>query len=113
MELFYDDSKKIGIGLIVIGLVFYMLGVVFFLDRGFLCIGNMAFLMGLVVVVGPQGTVSFFTRQGKMLGSCVFFVGFLLIIMGWWMFTTLGFLAQCYGLYLLFKDFIRVIFSYM
>ena len=53
MELFYDDSKKIGVGLIAIGLTFYFLGVVFFLDRGFLCIGNLAFLMGLVVVVGP------------------------------------------------------------
>ncbi len=53
MELFYDDTKKIGLGLIGIGLVFYGLGIVFFLDRGFLCIGNLAFIMGLIVVVGP------------------------------------------------------------
>lgn len=57
MELFYDDSKKIGVGLIIIGMVFYGLGIIFFLDRGFLCIGNLALIMGLVVVVGPQNTV--------------------------------------------------------
>ena len=53
MELFYDDTKKIGVGLICIGLVFYLLGIMFILDLGFLCIGNLAFIMGLVVVVGP------------------------------------------------------------
>ena len=113
MELFYDDSKKIGVGLIIIGLVFYTLGILFFLDRGFLCIGNLSFIMGLVVVVGPQHTVSFFTRKGKLVGSAVFFVGFIMIIIGWFLFTTLGFLMQCYGLFLLFRDFIRVIFSYV
>ena len=111
MELFYDDSKKIGLGLIVIGLIFYFLGVIFFLDRGFLCIGNLAFIMGLIVVVGPQNTVSFFRRKG--MGSAFFFIGFILIIIGWYMFTTFGFLMQMYGLLLLFRDFTRVIFSYM
>ena len=53
MELFYDDNKKIGVGLVVIGLVFYVLGVLFFLDRGFLAIGNLAFIMGIVILIGP------------------------------------------------------------
>ena len=92
MELFYDDSKKIGVGLIIIGLAFYVLGILFFLDRGFLCIGNLAFIMGLVVVVGPQNTASFFLRKGKVVGSAVFFAGFLMIIIGWFLFTTMGFL---------------------
>ena len=113
MELFYDDSKKIGVGLIMIGLVFYSLGIMFMLDRGFLCIGNMAFIMGLVVVVGPTNTLGFFMRKGKIMGSAVFFAGFILIMLGWFMFTTLGFLLQVYGLFLLFRDFTRVIFSYM
>ena len=113
MELFYDDTKKIGLGLICIGLVFYALGVMFFLDRGFLCIGNLAFIMGLVVVVGPQNAVNFFMRKGKVVGSAVFFAGFVLILIGWFMFTTLGFLLQIYGLFLLFRDFTRVIFSYL
>ena len=92
MELFYDDSKKIGVGLIIIGLVFYLLGILFFLDRGFLCIGNLAFIMGLVVVVGPQNTLGFFMRKGKVMGSAVFFAGFIMIVIGWFLFTTMGFL---------------------
>ena len=112
MELFYDDSKKIGVGLAVIGLVFYFLGIVFFLDRGFLCIGNLSFIMGLVALVGPANTGNFFMRKGKIVGSAVFFGGFVLIVIGWFLFTTLGFVLQMYGMFLLFRDFARVLFSY-
>jgi len=49
--MFYEDSKsnhnddddnciEIGIGLIVLGLIIYCLGVFLFLDRGMLAIGN-------------------------------------------------------------------------
>ena len=111
MELFYDDNKKIGIGLIVIGLVFYSLGLLFLLDRGFLAIGNLAFIMGLVIIVGPANTVAFFMRKTKMKGSACFFAGFLMIVIGWFGFTIIGFLLQLYGLFLLFRDFIKTIFK--
>ena len=113
MELFYDDNKKIGIGLIVIGLVFYFLGMLFMLDRGFLAIGNLAFIMGMVILVGPTNTVGFFTRKSKVKGSVCFFAGFVLIVIGWFGFTCAGFLLQLYGLFLLFRDFIKTIFKTM
>ena len=111
MELFYDDNKKIGIGLIVIGLVFYFLGLLFMLDRGFLAIGNLAFIMGLVILVGPANTVAFFMRKTKMAGSACFFAGFVMIVIGWFGFVFLGFTMQLYGLYLLFRDFIKTIYK--
>ena len=54
MNFFYEDSKKIGVGLIGLGLGCFGLGVMMFLDRGFLAIGNISFLMGIVSLVGPQ-----------------------------------------------------------
>ena len=113
MELFYDDNKKIGIGLILIGLVFYFLGMLFMLDRGFLAIGNLAFIMGLVILVGPANTVGFFMRKNKMVGSACFFIGFVMIVIGWFGFTFFGFMMQLYGLFLLFRDFIKTIFKTM
>ena len=50
--MFYEDSKKISIGLLLIGIVMFSLGVIMFLDRGFLAIGNIAFIMGLVSLIG-------------------------------------------------------------
>ena len=47
------------------------------------------------------------------MGSALFFAGFFMIIVGWFMFTTVGFLIQMYGLFLLFRQFMKTIFSFM
>lgn len=41
-----------------------------------------------------------------------FFTGFVMIVIGWYMFTLLGFLAQLYGIFQLFRSFIGTIFGY-
>lgn len=48
-----------------------------------------------------------------MAGSAFYFAGFVFIVMGWFLFTTIGFVMQIYGLLLLFRSFIRTVFSYM
>ena len=51
--MFYEDSRstyfissflEIGIGLILVGIILYSIGVVFFLDRGLLAMGNVIIL---------------------------------------------------------------------
>ena len=95
-----------------------------FLDRGFLAIGNVsgllalnfyqfAFVMGLALFIGPKNTVGFFMKKTRREGSAAFFVGFFLIIIGWFMLTTIGFLSQMYGLWKIFGSFIPAVFSYV
>jgi hypothetical protein len=48
--------------------------------------------MGVVSLVGPKNAVLFFAKKTKMMGSAFYFSGFVLIIIGWFMFTTIGFL---------------------
>jgi hypothetical protein len=69
--------------------------------------------MGVVSLVGPKNAAMFFAKKSKVVGSAFFFSGFLLIIIGFYFFTTIGFGLQMYGLYILFRSFIRTIFSYM
>ena len=52
--MFYEDSKSIGIGLILLGLFLYFLGVFLLLDRALLAIGNLSFLMGVIALVGGK-----------------------------------------------------------
>ena len=73
----------------------------------------MSFLLGVVTLVGPKNAVMFFVKKTKIRGSLMFFSGFAMIIVGWFMFTTVGFLLQVYGLFLLFRSFLRTVFSYM
>mmetsp|Transcript_10520 Transcript_10520/g.7397 ORF Transcript_10520/g.7397 Transcript_10520/m.7397 type:complete len:112 (-) Transcript_10520:189-524(-) len=111
--MFYEDSKKIAIGLIVIGLFCFTLGVLMFLDRALMTIGNIAFVMGIVALIGPANTTQFFMKKSKQKGSAFFFGGMILILIGWYMFTTVGFFLQLYGVFLLFRSFIKTIFGYI
>src|SRR5687767_13519776 len=68
--------------------------------------------MGICSLIGVKNTIMFFFKKSKLRGSAFFFAGFILIIIGWYLFTTLGFFAQLYGIFLLFRSFIKTIFSY-
>ena len=73
---------------------------------------QLSFLMGIVALIGLKNTVLFFVKRSKMVGSIFFFLGFFMIIMGWYMFTLLGFISQLYGIFMLFRSFITTIFAY-
>ena len=57
-----DDKKKIGLGLTCFGVFFIILGIVLFFDKGLIAIGNILFLCGITVTIGPTSTFKFFTR---------------------------------------------------
>lgn len=69
--------------------------------------------MGLVALIGPQKTLVFFLKKKTRMGSVFFFGGMFLIILGWFLFTTIGFLCQVYGLWIMFRSFIPTLFSTM
>ena len=68
--------------------------------------------MGVISLIGPQNAVMFFAKKSKIQGSVFYFLGFLLIMIGWYMFTSVGFLSQMYGLFLLFRSFLTTILAY-
>ena len=71
-------SKKkteIGVGLTAFGVLFTFLGVAFFFDRGLLAMGNLLFLSGVALTIGPRATLRFFTRRKNMRVSFFFFGG--------------------------------------
>ena len=83
----FSDSNKIGIMLVIAGIVLYMMGLMFFFDRSLLLLGNILFLSGITTLVGVVGAMSFFTKRGKLRGSLFFFFGFFVLVMG---FSILG-----------------------
>mmetsp|Transcript_97111 Transcript_97111/g.290131 ORF Transcript_97111/g.290131 Transcript_97111/m.290131 type:complete len:139 (-) Transcript_97111:190-606(-) len=98
-----DDNKKIGIGLCGIGMVCIVFGVCLFFERTFLALGNVSFLMGLGLLLGPFKAFKFFFRRDKWKGSTSYFVGILLIILRW---SFCGFVLQMYGVWKLFAAFL-------
>lgn len=68
--------------------------------------------MGVVALVGPKNALGFFLRESKIKGSIFFFLGLLFIIVGWYLFTLMGFILQMYGIFLLFRSFLGTILIY-
>ena len=49
--------------------------------------------MGIISLIGAKSTLLFFSKKSKIQGSVFYFLGFVMIIIGWYTFTLLGFLA--------------------
>ncbi|EQL30554.1 hypothetical protein RJ035_002213 [Blastomyces gilchristii] len=74
-----------------------------FFDRSLLAMGNILFLIGLPLILGPSKTLSFFARRQKITGTITFALGILLILFRW---PLIGFCVELYGLFVLFGDFL-------
>ncbi|CAG8971240.1 hypothetical protein HYALB_00001406 [Hymenoscyphus albidus] len=74
-----------------------------------LAMGNILFLIGLTIIIGPKKTASFFARKQKLKGTAAFFMGLFLILMRW---AFVGFLVELYGIFILFGDFLGTILGF-
>jgi hypothetical protein len=104
--MWMSDSQKIGVIFCSGGGFFLIGGVMLFFDRAMLAMGNILFLIGLTIIIGPQKTLLFFARKQKLKGTAAFFAGLLLILLRW---TFIGFLVEAYGIVILFGDFLGTI----
>jgi hypothetical protein len=75
-----------------------------------LAMGNILFLIGLTIIIGPAKTLLFFARRQKLKGTAAFAAGILLILLRW---PLIGFLVELYGIFILFGDFLGTIASFM
>ncbi|KAI9681505.1 MAG: Golgi Transport [Caeruleum heppii] len=85
---------------------FLIAGVILLFDRAMLAMGNILFILGLTLIIGPQKTLLFFARRQKLKGTAAFMVGILLILFRW---PLVGFLIELYGIFVLFGDFLGTI----
>lgn len=75
-----------------------------------LAMGNVLFLIGLTIIIGPAKTALFFARRQKLKGTAAFAGGIMLILLRW---PLIGFLVELYGIFVLFGDFLGTIASFM
>jgi hypothetical protein len=81
-----------------------------FFDRALLAMGNILFLLGLLVLIGPSKTLAFFARRNKLKGTAAFAAGILLILIRW---PLVGFFVELYGIAVLFGDFLGTILAFL
>lgn len=108
-NMLMNDQKKIGLGLTGFGVLFTILGIMFFFDRGLLAMGNLLFLAGVATTIGLQATVGFFSKKRNRKGSAFYLVGAGLVIFGW---TFIGLILEMYGFFLLFSAFFPTVLQF-
>ena len=81
-----------------------------FFDRALLALGNILFLVGILLIIGPQKTYTFFSRPNKRRGSILFVTGILMILAKW---TFIGFIIESVGIMGLFGDFFGIIVQFL
>ncbi|CAH6723774.1 protein transport protein Got1p [[Candida] jaroonii] len=81
-----------------------------FFDSGFLALGNILFVIGIILIIGPQRTITFFTRPTKIRGTVFFGLGILLILMKR---SFIGFIIESFGILGLFGDFFGTIVTFL
>eukprot|EP00668_Euglena_longa_P016780 GGOE01021081.1.p3 GENE.GGOE01021081.1~~GGOE01021081.1.p3 ORF type:complete len:143 (-),score=52.03 GGOE01021081.1:369-797(-) len=100
-----SDSRKIGFGLTVGGLLFTALGVLLFFDGLLLTMGNILFLSGVTLAIGTRKAFSFFFQVAKWKATTCFFLGVVLVLLGR---PFVGLCIQGFGFINLFGDFFPV-----
>lgn len=110
MQYGISDMRKIGIGLTACGLAFTVLGIAFFFDKGMLSMGNVLFLAGQVFLTSPQRCVRFFFQKRRAKGSCMFFSGACVVLLG---FPIPGMALEAFGFINLFGDFFPVVIAFL
>jgi len=110
MSMWLTDGQKIGVALTSFGALFMFLGVMLFFDGALLALGNLLFLAGLTLIIGPHKTFYFFARRQKLRGTACFFGGILLVFFKW---PFVGVVVETFGFLNLFGDFFPVVLTFL
>mmetsp|Transcript_83048 Transcript_83048/g.201450 ORF Transcript_83048/g.201450 Transcript_83048/m.201450 type:complete len:137 (-) Transcript_83048:147-557(-) len=105
-----DDYRKIGIGLTGAGLLFMVLGMMMFFDKGLLAMGNILFLAGVMMIIGMNKTFRFFFQKRKLKGTACFLGGIGLVLLGW---PVIGMGVEGFGFLNLFGDFFPIALGFL
>ncbi|GAA5950659.1 hypothetical protein JCM10213_006848 [Rhodosporidiobolus nylandii] len=76
--MWLTDSQ---VGLTSFGAFFMFLGVVMLFDGPLIALGNILFVSGLPLIIGPRKTFYFFARRNKLRGSFAFLAGIALVFL--------------------------------
>lgn len=92
------------------GVSFLLLGVLLLFDRGLLAVGNIFFLAGLSLIIGYKRIFGFFFQKDKLHGSAFFFLGVLVVLLGY---PLIGMLIETYGFVKIFGGFLPTIIGFL
>ncbi|GMM30583.1 Got1 protein [Martiniozyma asiatica (nom. inval.)] len=108
--IWLSESQKAGVLFTFLGVFFFTIGVLSFFDARFMSFGNILFFTGVVLIIGTQKTIVFFTRPQKLRGSLCFALGLFLIFIKR---SFIGFVVEMFGVLGLFGEFFATLVTFL
>ena len=108
--MIFSDNNKIGMFLVITGICSFTTGIFFFFERSLLLLGDICFIVGICMLLGPKGSLGFFTKKSKLIPSLIYLLGFFLLVVRW---SFVGAVVQIYALFSMFRSFLPFIFEYL
>mmetsp|Transcript_450 Transcript_450/g.1078 ORF Transcript_450/g.1078 Transcript_450/m.1078 type:complete len:148 (-) Transcript_450:1009-1452(-) len=114
-----SDLRKIGLGLLGLGVFFLLLGMLLLFDRKLLAMGNILFLVGFTLLSTPRRTAEFFGLYGDRVrdrwqkrwrGLVTFFGGIYIVMAGY---PVVGMLVELFGFVNLFGSFFPLVLAFL
>merc|ERR1712160_197098 len=94
-------NKKIGFALLGSGFIFTMLGVTLFFNKALMRFGNLLFIAGIPMTIGPKRTMGYFLQPKKVRATGCLAMGIFLVMVGWPIF---GIILEVFGIMNLFGN---------
>lgn len=105
-KLIQNGNRKIGLPLLAAGAVFTLLGVSLFFNKSLLRLGNLLFMAGVPVTIGPGRTAGYFFQPKKSRATGCLAVGIFLVLVGW---PVFGMALEIFGLLNLFGNMFPIV----
>ena len=100
-------NRQVGFLLCGAGAVLTLLGVALFFEKNLLRFGNLMFIAGMPLIIGPGRTAGFFLQPKKARATSCLFVGIFLVFIGRPMF---GMALEVFGFLNLFGNLFPLVF---
>lgn len=94
-------NRKIGFLLLSSGAVTMFLGITLFFNKTLMRLGNLLFILGVPITVGPRRTMGYFFNPQKARATACLAGGIFLVMVGW---PVFGIFLQVFGLLNIFGN---------
>lgn len=100
-DVIRTGNKKIGFALLGSGFIFTILGVTLFFNKTLMRLGNLLFIAGIPMTIGPTRTMGYFLQPKKARATGCLAFGIFLVMVGWPIF---GIILEIFGIMNLFGN---------
>jgi len=101
-----NGNKKIGLALLGAGTVFTLLGISLFFNKTLMRLGNLFFIAGVPMTIGPGRTTGYFLQPKKSRATGCLAFGIFLVFVGW---PIIGIALEIFGILNLFGNMFPVL----